>query len=155
MKATSLDFLHVDDDSNDRLLMKAVCQALDASINSADLDNGKKAIDYLDGVDPFSDRGQFPLPRIILLDLKMPLKTGFEVLDWIRGQPAFKYLPVIILTASKQEADMRRAYDLGANAFVVKPNTMTALKEVIKTMKAFWLVWNEEPASDVSTIMLR
>jgi len=150
MNATSLDFLHVDDDSNDRLLMKAVCRALDASVNSADLDDGKKAIDYLGGTGLFSDRGQFPLPRVMLLDLKMPLKTGFEVLDWTRSQAAFKYLPVIVLTASKQEVDMRRAYDLGANAFVVKPNTMTALEEVIRTMKAFWLVWNEEPGSDAT-----
>jgi len=75
----------------------------------------------------------------------MPIKTGFEVLAWMRSQPNLKYIPVIVFTASKQEVDMKRAYDLGANAFVVKPNTMAGLESLVRTIKEFWLTWNEEP----------
>jgi CheY-like chemotaxis protein len=145
MKATGLEILHIDDDANDRLLMNVVCREARASINSEPLDDGNKAIAYLKGADPYADRDKFPLPGVILLDLKMPIKTGFEVLGWMRSQASLKYLPVIVLTASKQEIDMKRAYDLGANAFVVKPNTMAGLEALIKMIKGFWLTWNEEP----------
>jgi CheY-like chemotaxis protein len=128
-----------------------VCREANTSINCETLDDGNKAIAYLEGSGPYADREKFPLPGVILLDLKMPIKTGFEVLAWMRAQPGLKYLPVIVFTASKQEADMTRAYDLGANAFVVKPNTMAGLETLVNTIKGFWLTWNEEPVDLVAT----
>src|SRR6187455_1159237 len=78
--------------------------------------DGQMAIDYLNGADSFCDRARFPLPSVILLDLKMPRKTGFEVLEWIRPAP-LRTLPVLIFTSSTNESDIKQAYEKGANLF--------------------------------------
>ena len=83
--------------------------------------DGEEAISYLGGVGKFGDRSEFPLPGLLLLDIKMPRVDGFEVLQWVRSQPQFRKLPVIILTSSEELHDMKRAYQLGANSFLLKP----------------------------------
>src|SRR5437868_12776557 len=85
--------------------------------------DGQEAIDYLAGNGKFADRAQFPVPCLVLLDLQLPAKTGLEVLEWIRQQSALRSLIVIILSSSIYEGDVRRAYELGANAFLVKPSS--------------------------------
>ncbi len=83
----------------------------------------------------------------MLLDLKLPRKSGIEVLEWIRSQPGLKRIPVVMFTSSKQPVDINRAYDLGVNAYLVKPVNFDGLVELIKTLDAFWLRMNERPAS--------
>lgn len=75
------------------------------------------AIAYLAGQEPFADRDQSPYPTVILLDLKLPRRSGFEVLEWLRAQPGLRRLPVVVLTSSGQTEDVNRAYDLGANSY--------------------------------------
>ncbi len=144
---TALDILHVDDDANDRLFLQAACGQANISVNSETLGDGAKAIAYLEGSGTYADRERFPLPALLLLDLKMPIKSGFEVLEWLRIQPGLKYLPTIVFTSSQHDADIQRAYDLGANAFTVKPNTMEGLGEAVASISKFWLNWNELPGS--------
>src|SRR5581483_1794343 len=83
--------------------------------------DGDAAIAYLAGVDGYADRTRFPLPALVLLDLKLPRRSGLEVLEWIRKQPGVRRIPVVVLTSSRQRPDVDCAYDLGANSYLVKP----------------------------------
>lgn len=100
--------------------------------------DGEEAIAYLRGDGVYSDRVQYPLPTVLLLDLNMPRKNGFEVLAWIRQQPALKGLHVYVLSASSQPDDIKRAYELGANSYLVKPGSLDELMHQAKTLMA-WL----------------
>ena len=107
--------------------------------------DGEQAIDYLKGEGQFSDRQRSPLPSLILLDLKLPRKSGLEVLAWIREQPVLRRIPVVVLTSSKQSSDLERAYDLGVNSYLVKPVAFDDLLEMIKALKLYWIHFNETP----------
>lgn len=102
-------------------------------------ENGQVAIDYLSGVNGFADRGRHPLPFLLFLDLKLPQKSGLEVLAWIRSRPELRALLVLILTSSREESDVRKAYTLGANSFLVKPPNGTQLNELMRLVRAYWL----------------
>jgi two-component system response regulator len=107
--------------------------------------DGQMAIDYLSGGGKFSDRAQYPLPGLVLLDLKLPHVMGMDVLAWIRKQPSLKRLIVIILSASINDGDIARAYELNANAFLVKPSGSNTLVDMCKALKHFWLTHNKSP----------
>ncbi|ACB73330.1 response regulator [Opitutus terrae] len=107
--------------------------------------DGDQAIAYLDGRSAFADRSAYPLPSVVLLDLKLPRCSGLEVLAWIRGDPRFATLPVVVLTSSKERSDLRRAYAAGANSYLVKPSSLTQLVELASAFRAFWLEHNEAP----------
>ncbi len=100
--------------------------------------NGVEAIDYLRGDGVYGDRTKFPLPTVLLLDLNMPQKDGFEVLAWIRQQPALKRLPVYVLSGSSRAEDIQRAYDLGANSYLVKPGNLEGMIQQARCLLA-WL----------------
>jgi CheY-like chemotaxis protein len=108
-------------------------------------EHGQAAIDYLSGEGHFADRAEFPLPALVLLDLRMPLVPGFDVLRWIRAQTQFDCMPVIVLSSSKEERDIQRAYSLRANAFLVKSPDPKHLAEMVKALAGFWLHFNEVP----------
>ena len=107
--------------------------------------DGDAAIDYLSGESPYSDRTAYPLPVLVLLDLKLPRRSGAEVLAWIRQQPEIKRLPVVVLTSSKEYADINHVYDLGANAYIVKPLDFDQLVDILKTLNLHWITYNEKP----------
>jgi CheY-like chemotaxis protein len=102
--------------------------------------DGQEAIDYLSGTGPYADREKFPLPILVLLDLKMPRKSGMETLEWIRGQKQLRALAVIIFSSSVQPAEIEQAYALGANAFVTKPPGTKERIEFARMIKGLWLV---------------
>jgi CheY-like chemotaxis protein len=106
------------------------------------IEDGQQAIDYLAGSGEFSDRERSPLPMIVFLDLKLPFKTGQEVLEWIRRQPDFARLIVIVLTSSSEPVDVDRAYRAGANSYVVKPPTADELLNLAKSFELWWLKLN-------------
>ncbi|MDB6123493.1 MAG: response regulator receiver protein [Pedosphaera sp.] len=139
--------LHVDDDASDSLLMKQACRKAVASFGLQSVSDGEMAIDYLSGSGVYADRSKYPLPDLMLLDLKMPRKTGFDVLEWARSQEKFKSLPILVLTASNQEGDIRRAYELGANSYLVKPVGIHTLIEMVKMIESYWLGMNQRLAS--------
>ena len=101
--------------------------------------DGQEVIDYLQGEGQFADRTAHPLPQLVLLDLKMPRLDGFEVLEWVRKQPAFNGLQIVIFSSSGEPRDMNRAYGLGANWYLVKPHSMAELTELVGRFKKFWL----------------
>ena len=107
--------------------------------------HGEEAIAYLSGEGKFANRDEFPLPSLMLLDLKMPRTDGFEVLSWIRQQPSLKALRVIVLTSSADMHDVNRAYQLGANSFLVKPMDFEDFIGIGKFLNDYWLRTDQAP----------
>ena len=102
-------------------------------------DDGDQAISYLNGAAAFADREEYPFPDLVLLDLKLPRLDGFEVLQWIRGNPATKSIPVVVLAGSSFRADIRRALELGANSYAAKPAKFEELQVLIDQIADVWL----------------
>jgi CheY-like chemotaxis protein len=137
--------LQVEDDPNDVFFLEHAFRAAGITLPLQVVNDGQEAIDYLSGEGKFADRDQYPLPRLMLLDLKMPRKSGLEVLQWMREHPALQCLPVVVFSSSYQPADIDRAYQLGANSFVVKPSCLEKRVELARSIKSFWLLYNESP----------
>ena len=133
--------LLVDDSENDATLMRAVFGRAGFVQPLQLTRDGDETIAYLRGDGIYHDRGQFPLPTAVLLDLNMPRKSGFEVLEWIRQQPELRRLRVYILSASSRAEDIARAYDLGANSYLVKPSNLDGLMHLARCLVA-WLKLN-------------
>ena len=108
--------------------------------------SGEHALEYLGGTNGYSDWHRFPLPSIVLLDLKMPGMSGFDVLKWIRQQPGLKALRVAMLTSSDLPSEIKAAHDLGANIFITKPVDLDRLTEIMKTLNEHWLGQAQTPA---------
>jgi CheY-like chemotaxis protein len=102
--------------------------------------DGQEVLDYLRGEGPFADRSAHPMPHLVLLDLKMPRLDGFDVLEWIRKEPAFKHLMVVIFSSSDEPRDIGRAYTLGANEYLVKPHSIEELNRLVGQFKRKWIV---------------
>jgi len=107
--------------------------------------NGEDALAYLRGEGRYSNRSEYPLPDLVLLDIKLPGKDGFEVLECIRRQPGFGTLRVVVLTSSDSIRDVNRAYQLGANSFVVKPVDSDDFVSTVQAIQGFWLWMSESP----------
>jgi CheY-like chemotaxis protein len=137
--------LLVEDDPNDIILIKRAFEKANITNPLQVVENGEEAISYLTGKGRYGDRVKYPLPMLLLLDLKLPRKSGHEVLEWLSQQPMLKRLTVVVLTSSQQSSDINRAYDLGANSYLVKPVTFDALVEMVKTIDFYWLILNENP----------
>ena len=136
--------LYVENEANDVLILQHAMRKAGVDNPLQVASDGQQAIKYLKGEGKFSDRAEFPLPYLVLLDLKLPFVPGLEVLKWIRGQAQLA-AAVVILTSSENEADIAAAYRLGANAYLVKPNELGKLVEVAKAVKDFWLTLNRPP----------
>jgi CheY-like chemotaxis protein len=143
--ASRTTILHVEDDSNDVLLFHHACQKAGILLELQTVPDGQDAIAYLRGDEQYQDRERYPLPNLVLLDLKMPRVSGVEVLAWIRQAEPFRRLPVVVLSSSNHEADVRRAYDAGANSYLMKPVDFNALVELAQTVHRYWLKLNERP----------
>ena len=140
--------LLAEDDPNDVLLIQRAFQRSLVANPMQVVRDGEEVLAYLKGEHPFSDRERHPLPVLMLMDLKMPRKTGLEVLEWVRQQPGLKRLPIIVLTSSNQSPDINRAYELGANSYLVKPAGFDSLLELVKNLDVYWLILNEKPELD-------
>ncbi|HZQ45776.1 MAG TPA: response regulator, partial [Verrucomicrobiae bacterium] len=131
--------LLVEDFENDIILMRRFWKKEGVKNQLHVVTDGRQALDYLAGKGPFSDREQFPLPCLVLLDLKLPHVMGLDVLAWIRTQSPFETLPVLILSTSSLGSDIDQAYRLGANAYLVKPADVAKLAELVRLIRDFWL----------------
>lgn len=137
--------LLVEDNHNDVLLMERAFRKAALCAELQVVEAGEAAVAYLSGQEPYGDRERHPLPVLILLDLKLLGMSGFEVLAWLRAQPGLKRMPVVVLTSSKEAADINRAYELGANSYLVKPALVDALLDMVKTLDRYWLGLNQRP----------
>jgi CheY-like chemotaxis protein len=139
---TDRPILLVEDNEDDVFLMKRAMKTAGVINPLKVVEDGQEAIDYLSGAGKYTDRAKHPLPSVVFLDLKLPIRTGHEVLAWIRQQEQFSSLVVIVLTSSNEPADLKRCYALGANSYLVKPPTPEQLEELAKVFKCYWLEYN-------------
>jgi len=144
METKVKNILLVDDSENDVTLIKAALADAHLGNNIIVAEDGDEAIDFLYKKGKFADYTG-DLPVFILLDINMPLMNGIEVLKIIRKEPAFKMIPVIMLTSSRDTHDLEDCYANGANSFVVKPVNMNDFMKVVKEMGQYWVVINELP----------
>lgn len=144
MQIQDKSILVVEDVSTDARLIERSMKKARISNPLVFVSDGEMAIEYLAKRLRSSDTG-FGLPVLILLDLKLPKKDGFEVLGWLKQQPVLKRIPVVVLTSSSLSPDIDRAYDLGANSYLVKPVENDALIEMFRQLDVYWLLLNEPP----------
>jgi CheY-like chemotaxis protein len=145
MNASSFPILLVEDSPDDALLIQRAFRKANLANPVQLVRDGEEAVAYLSGKAPYDDRIRFPLPVFMLLDLKLPRRSGLEVLAWLRQESVVKRLPVVVLTSSRESVDVNRAYDLGVNSYLTKPVGFEALLEMVKNVNLYWLVLNEHP----------
>ena len=134
--------LLVEDDPNDVFFMKRAMKLAEMTNPVHVISDGRDALHYLDGAGEYSDRAKFPLPSLVLLDLKLPHVMGLDVLKWIREQPELRTVIVLVFTASKLSPDISKAYFLGANSYLVKPSEPDELIQMVRLIKQYWLDLN-------------
>ena len=135
--------LLVEDNSDDAFLLQKALLSAGVHHFSRVVGDGQAAIDYLAGNGPYQNRKKYPLPMLVFLDIKLPKLDGLEVLRWLRSQPAFKMLPVIMLTNSCLSADVKRAQDLGVTSYMLKDPDWQRFRESIEHALSYW--FEEQP----------
>ena len=134
--------LLVEDNEHDVFLMKRALGQAEIRNPLFVVSDGQQAVDYLAGNGDFNDREMYPFPALVLLDLKLPFRSGHEVLAWIRNEAELNELVVVVLTSSDEPADVNQAYKLGANSYLVKPPSLGQLRDLAKSFKWYWLQYN-------------
>ena len=140
--------LVAEDLDNDRLLIRRAFQLSNVMNPMFFVYDGEEVVAYLKGEGRYGNRDEFPLPTILLLDLKMPKLDGFEVIRWIRQQKEFATLRIVVLTSSQDMRDVNHAYELGANSFLVKPIDFERFMQVAAAIKGYWLWLDKTPVID-------
>jgi CheY-like chemotaxis protein len=136
--------LVVEDNANDVLLLQRAMRKAQWVNAVQVVVDGDAAVAYLAGDAPYDDRARHPLPGLMLLDLKLPRRSGLEVLAWLRAQPGLLSLPVVVLTSSREHKDVHQAYQLGANSYFVKPGAPHEFQAIVAVMHSYWRA-NELP----------
>ena len=147
MSGDGMTVLLVEDDPGHAELVSRAFreQAFDGRL--VHVGDGSAALDYLAGRQPFDDPDSHPRPQVVLLDLRLPTVDGLEVLDAIKANESLSDIPVVVLSTSGAEGDVNRAYELGANGYVVKPMDAGRFEELVCSVRRFWLEWNHCPWS--------
>jgi CheY-like chemotaxis protein len=131
--------LYVEDNADDFELLERASKKCGTPFSLQHVTDGEQAVAYLNGTGPYADREDYPLPDLVLLDLKLPRLDGFEVLHWIRTNPPTATMPVVVLAGSSFRADIRRALELGANSYAAKPAKFEELQVLIDQIADVWL----------------
>lgn len=137
--------LVADDSAEDTFILKRAFEKAGMQVPLLFVKDGQELIHYLAGDDGYADRTTHPMPRLLLLDLKMPKMDGFDVLRWLQRQPELRRLVVTVLSSSDESKDVNLAYDLGANSYVVKPGSMDGYAKIVEKLRDYWLEVNRPP----------
>jgi CheY-like chemotaxis protein len=148
--AHAITIMYADDDPEDRMLVKDAWLESRIANPLAFAEDGEDLMDYLHRRGKYTALEGAPLPGLILLDLNMPRKDGREALKEIKADPALRSIPVVVLTTSKAEEDILRAYDLGVSSFIIKPVTFQSLVDLTLTFKKYWFEIVELPAQEAA-----
>lgn len=141
-----INLLVAEDDANDRLLLQRAFRVAGTRADIIFVKDGEEAVEYLKGAAGFADRTRFPFPHLMLLDIKMPKLDGFGVLQWLRAQPGFGRLPVIVFSSSDREDDIARAHDMGANSYLVKTPSSNGMAQIAHALDSYWAGHNMFPS---------
>ncbi|MFP5039594.1 response regulator [Parasediminibacterium sp. JCM 36343] len=143
--STEVEILLVEDNMNDAELTKRALSKNKILNTLIHLKDGASAIDFLFGKGEFEGRDISHKPKVILLDLKMPKVDGLEVLKVIKSDPLTKNIPVVVLTSSKENPDIEKSYELGANSYIVKPVDFDGFMKAVSEVGLYWLLHNQYP----------
>jgi len=141
MRYVNRPLLFVEDDEDDIFIIRSTLEREGIGTNTNFVENGQMAVKYLESC-LTSSLSANAFPALIFLDINMPLMNGFEFLKWRREQPALQSIPVLMLTSSDSQHDISAAYELGANAYLVKPMSVSELSSLLKSAHEFWLNHN-------------
>ena len=139
MNPSNTCILQVEDNEDDILLLRLAFSRAGITNPVQVVTDGLKAMDYLSGKGEYADGKKFPKPGLVLLDLKLPSKPGMEILEWIREQPGFKKVPVIVFSSWASQADLERASNIGSDSYFLKPMDIHQYQEFAKRLKNSWL----------------
>ena len=137
--ASHLPILVAEDEQTDALLLRMAFKKAGLPNALVVVGDGQEAVDYLTGEPPYANRLMHPLPGLLLLDLKMPRMSGFDVLEWLAGRPELKQLPVVVLSSSPQESDVAKALRMGARQYHIKPHRLEELTKFVRELAERWL----------------
>jgi CheY-like chemotaxis protein len=137
--------LVAEDDDNDAILLERALRKAGERFRMIRVTNGEELITYLKGEEPYADRRLHPLPQVLLLDLKMPVKDGFDVLAWLRDCQGDSRTPAVVFSSSTLRKDVERAYELGASSYVVKSTAPDRLERMVEALYEWWAVFNALP----------
>jgi CheY-like chemotaxis protein len=137
--------LLVEDEAADSLLVRRAFEKAGVENPIQALSNGDTALSYLEGIGEYQDRKKYPLPVFILLDLKLPGMMGLQLLKWIRTRKELRLIPIVVLTNSADEIDVKSAYEAGANSYLLKPADRNEVSRVIGVIQTYWLEHNVTP----------
>src|SRR5215475_4585873 len=137
--------LVAEDRDEDVDILRLACKRAKVSLPLFFVRDGEEVLEYLKGEGRYTDRASHPLPQLLLLDLRMPRLDGFEVLQWLRLQPGLRRLLVIVFTCSELPEDVNRAFELGANSYLVKPVDLMKLEETVRYLDTYWVKLNVCP----------
>jgi len=133
-----LQILMADDSADDVFFVRRALGELQLGELFGAVSDGQQVIDYLSGQGKFEDRTAYPFPNLLLLDLKMPGVDGFGVLEWVKAHPDKMIIPTLVFSSSVLETDLRRAYELGASSYLVKPSSPDELRELMRATHEYW-----------------
>jgi CheY-like chemotaxis protein len=133
-----LNIMYVEDEENDVTLLRYALRKAEMELPMRHLSDGASAMEYLSGRGKYRDRLKYPLPDLMLLDIKMPVMDGLSLLKWVRSQPDLACLVVIMLSSSDEESDVRQAYERGANSYVMKSPDLTAQVKMLRSFRDWW-----------------
>ena len=143
--ANAIQVLVAEDDPDDRMLLNDAWSECRVANPLRFVEDGEQLMDYLYQRNEYSDKGKYPRPGLILLDLNMPKKDGREALQEIKADPDLRSIPVVVMTTSKAEEDIIRTYNLGVSSFISKPAQFVALVEILRTLGKYWFEIVELP----------
>jgi len=145
METKNFTVLLVEDDLNDIFLVKRAFKMARLEEPLQVVTDGEEAVHYLRGEGKYANRDAHPLPKLIVMDIKMPRKTGFEVLQWIKRDGPLRRIPIVIVSSSDRTEDINRAYELGANAYMVKPVDFRAVEHLFASITQYWCLECAKP----------
>ncbi|HEU6448483.1 MAG TPA: response regulator [Verrucomicrobiae bacterium] len=149
MKKYHATIMVIEDDPNDQHLIELAFRKIGVTDPIQIMSDGAEAIAYMKGEGKYADREKFVYPTFIMTDLKMPRADGFAVLEFLKSNPAWKVIPTIVLSASPDLDDIKKAYMLGASSYHIKPNGFDALQNQLETINAYWMTC-QVPEVDIS-----
>ena len=140
-----VEILLVEDNMTDAELITRALRKVNLANNLVHVKDGAEALEFIFATGEFAEREKKNVPRVILLDIKMPKVDGIEVLRQIRANPETHFIPIVIMTSSKEEQDIIKSYELGANSFVVKPVNFTDFAKAVSELGLYWILTNQPP----------